>query len=271
MTREAWLTLHPYLQLVADFQVQVETALSVVPITYPATPHWDDYLNDFRDGVPLLHSAGAALNLEPVQEVIKCLMEELASKPLRPHIAKEISALAAELRNEKDAPRRVVRWLINEGDSTSTYPGLLRYLGWAALRRFLCVTVNVFGEWRDEERWLRRYCPTCGSLPAMAQLVGFDAGRTRLLSCGGCCTRWRFRRTGCPFCETSDEHRLSVVAIEGESGLRIDYCGSCGGYLKTYDGGEGELFLLEDWTSLHLDIIARDRGMKRLATSLYEL
>jgi hypothetical protein len=29
--------------------------------------------------------------------------------------------------------------------------------------------------------------------------------------------------------------------------------------------------LLADWTSIHLDIIAQDRGLKRLATSLYQL
>jgi hypothetical protein len=29
--------------------------------------------------------------------------------------------------------------------------------------------------------------------------------------------------------------------------------------------------LLADWTSLHLDVLARDRGLKRLAASLYEL
>lgn len=271
MTREAWLTRHPYLQLVSDFQVQVETAVSVVPITYPAIPHWDDYLDDFCSGVPLLHSAGAAIDLEPAQEVIKCLIEELASRPLHPRLAKEIPALAGELRGEKDAPRHAVRWLIHEDEFASNYPGLLRYLGWIALHRFLRPTMHLFGEWRDEERWLRRYCPGCGSLPAMAQLVGIDAGRARFLSCGCCSTRWRYRRTGCPFCETNDEHRLSAVAIEGENGLRIDYCKSCGGYLKTYDGEAGESFLLEDWTSLHLDIIARDRGMKRLAASLYEL
>ena len=271
MTREVWLTRHPYLQSLADFQVQVETALSVVPIPRPATPHWDDYLCDFSSGVPLLHSAGVAIDLEPAQEVITCLIEELASRPLRLRLAKEIPALATELRGEPDAPRRAVRWLIHEHECTSSYPGLLRYLGWTALRRFLRPTVNAFGKWRDEERWLRRYCPTCGSLPTMAQLVGVDAGRTRLLLCGCCGTGWRYRRTGCPFCETEDEHRLSVVAIEGENGLRIDYCGSCGGYLKTYDGGGGESFLLEDWTSLHLDIVARDRGLKRSASSLYQL
>ena len=84
-------------------------------------------------------------------------------------------------------------------------------------------------------------------------------------------TRWRYRRTGCPFCDAQDEHRLAVVAVEGEAGLRIDYCDACSGYLKTYDGEGSESVLLADWTSLHLDVIARDRGLKRLAASLYDL
>jgi FdhE protein len=66
-------------------------------------------------------------------------------------------------------------------------------------------------------------------------------------------------------------HRLSVIGIEGESGLRIDYCDSCRGYLKTYDGQGSEDLLLSDWTSLHLDLLAGDRGLRRLAASLYEL
>ena len=103
----------------------------------------------------------------------------------------------------------------------------------------------------------------------MAQLVGIDPGRLRLLSCGRC--RTRYRRTGCPFCENRDDHRLAVLDVEGEDGLRIDYCESCRGYLKTYNGVGHETILLADWTSLHLDVIARDRGLKRLAGSLYEL
>jgi FdhE protein len=62
-----------------------------------------------------------------------------------------------------------------------------------------------------------------------------------------------------------------VVSVEGEAGLRIDYCDVCSGYLKTYDGEGSESVLLADWTSLHLDMIARDRGLKRLAASLYDL
>jgi FdhE protein len=59
--------------------------------------------------------------------------------------------------------------------------------------------------------------------------------------------------------------------VEGEGGLRIDYCEACRGYLKTYDGEGSENVLLADWTSLHLDVIACDRGLKRLAASLYTL
>jgi hypothetical protein len=29
--------------------------------------------------------------------------------------------------------------------------------------------------------------------------------------------------------------------------------------------------MLSDWTTLHLDLVARDRGLERLAESLYEL
>jgi FdhE protein len=62
-----------------------------------------------------------------------------------------------------------------------------------------------------------------------------------------------------------------TLAIEGESRLRIDYCEACSGYLKTYTGEGSEALFLADWTSIHLDIIARDRGLKRLAASLYAL
>jgi FdhE protein len=86
----------------------------------------------------------------------------------------------------------------------------------------------------------------------MSQLVGGDSGRLRLFSCGCCNTRWQFRRIGCPFCESTDDHRLSTLTIEGEKYLRIDYCQSCGAYLKTYDGEGNEPIFLADWTSLHL-------------------
>lgn len=52
--------------------------------------------------------------------------------------------------------------------------------------------------------------------------------------------------------------------------MRIDHCETCGGYVKTYVGQGDETLLLADWSSVHLDLIAQDRGLKRLAASLHE-
>jgi FdhE protein len=194
-------------------------------------PDWEDYRADFLAGVPLLSSTNAGVDFEPGERIAATLAEQLAAGV--------------------------------------TSAGLLRYLSWTVMARYLSPVITAFAGWRDEERWLRRQCPTCGSLPAMAQLVGADPGRKRLLVCGCCHTRWQFARTGCPFCETNAQ-RLASVTVAGESGLRIDHCESCHGYLKTYDGEGNEALLLSDWSSLHLDLLAHDRGLKKLAASLYE-
>jgi len=271
MTQDVWLSNHPYLHSLVEFHAQVITVAASNPRASADIPNWADYLSDYQAGIPLLRSSGVAIDLNPTGAMLVSLVESLASSPLPGTLAAECRLLENQLRSETNAPRRAVAWLLDSEDFKPAQPGLLRYLGWNALARFLSPLLEGFGSWRDEERWLRAYCPTCGSPPAMAQLVGIDPGRIRLLSCGCCGTRWRYRRIRCPFCESPDDHRLSALAIQGEQYLRIDYCQSCRAYLKTYTGDGSEAFFLADWTSLHLDIIARDRGLKRLANSLYEL
>ena len=61
------------------------------------------------------------------------------------------------------------------------------------------------------------------------------------------------------------------MSIEDEGALRIDYCDSGRGFLKTYDGHGCEPVLLADWTSLHLDVAAAERGWLRLGSSLYDV
>jgi FdhE protein len=271
MTPDRWLEAHSYLRPLADLSAQVDRAVATIDVLDARIPDWEDYRADFLAGVPLLPSTDAAVDLEPGGRMAGALLERLTSGLSSETLAAEARALDTELRREPHLSRRIADFLLGDETLTPPFPGLLRYVAWTAMARFLRPVVNAFDRWRDEERWFRRYCPTCGSLPAMAQLVGVDPGRRRLLSCGCCRTRWRYRRTGCPFCDVQDEHRLAVVGIEGEEGLRIDYCETCRGYLKTYDGQGSEDVLLADWTSLHLDVIAADRGLKRLAASLYEI
>jgi FdhE protein len=271
MTRDVWLVKHPYLQGVADLQALVDTAVAEVHIPVPPVPSLDHYISDFQAGIPLLLSQKIAIDFVDLEKPLRLLVESLALQPLPERLSRDNRTLEAQLHADRDSPRRALAWLFDNDSFTPTNPGLLRYLGWAVLGRYLSPVVDAFNGWRDEERWLRSYCPTCGALAAMAQLVGTDPGRLRFLSCGCCRTRWRYRRTGCPFCQSEDDHRLAVVAVEGEAGLRIDYCEACSGYVKTYEGQGSESVLLADWTSLHLDIIARDRGLMRCAGSLYHL
>jgi FdhE protein len=269
MTADLWVEAHSYLRPVADLSAHVDRAAAGIAVPNICIPGWDDYLADYLAGVPLLWSASAAVDLEPGGRMAAALLGRLASDTSSEWLAAEALALDRALRQEPQVSRYIADFLLGDRTRTMVSPGLLRFVAWTAMARYLRPVVQAFSQWRDEEKWLRRYCPTCGSLPAMGQLVGADPGRLRLLSCGGCGTRWQFKRTGCPFCETNTQ-RLTSVSIEGEPGLRIDHCESCGGYLKTYDGQGNETLWLSDWSSLHLDLIAHDRGLKRLAASLYE-
>jgi FdhE protein len=271
MTQDFWLAKHPYLQRVAELQAVIDAAMAEVSIPRASVPRWDDYVNDFHAGIPLLRSPRVRIDFRDVDKALASLVKALPAKLLPGKLAQDIRTLGAQLDVDVDSPRRAMAWLLHHDAFTPANPGLLRYLGWTVLARYLYPIVEVFGVWRDEDRWLRSYCPTCGALPSMAQLVGIDPGRLRFLSCGCCRSRWRYRRTGCPFCQKEDDHRLAVVTVEGESGLRIDYCEACKGYVKTYEGQGSERLLLADWSSLHLDILAGDRGLKRCAESLYQL
>jgi FdhE protein len=254
---------------------RVERALTEVGVGTPVLepPDFESHRSDFLAGLPLLRRDPPLLSLEPAGRLTAALVANLAGDSGL--LGGEARMLDEQLRDmaQAEAPRRVADWLMNDDSFTPSVPGLLRFLGWTAAARFLAPATAAFASWREgdlDERWLRRYCPLCGSPPAMAQLVVVDAGRKRLLACGACGSRWGYKRTKCPFCE-ADAEKLSSMKAEGEAGLRIDSCQSCRGYVKTYDGQGNEGLLLADWTSLHLDLLAQDRGLKRMANSLYEL
>jgi FdhE protein len=269
VTLDDWVRSHPFLEPLARVSHRIDAAVDAAATPLPVPSDWDEYVEEFTAGVPLLHSQ-MPIDLEDAGLAVCTVVDRLASDPLCPTLAEDAAALSVQLQRDRLAPRRVASWLMGDESWKPVRGGLLRSVGWITFSTALRPLVHAFAEWRDDDRWLRRYCPTCGVLPAMAQLVGVDPGRRRLMACGRCASQWRFVRTGCPFCET-ESHRLASVGVEGEGGLRIDFCEACRGYLKTYSGQGDERVLLADWTSLHLDVVARKRGLKRMATSLYEL
>jgi FdhE protein len=261
-----WIARHPYLEQLATFHHQVEAALRDISIPVAGLPVWDDYRGDFLDGIPLLHSSKVSIDLVPAEGAIHSLLAKLSSRSLPGNLLEECQGF---LHSAFYPDHGIVDSLLANGPFTPEIPSSLSYFGWAVLARFLAPVTEAFRNWRDEESWLLNYCPTCGTLPAMAQLAGAEPERRRLLSCGCCKTHWRYARTGCPFCQEAGNHPLTSLSVEGEAGLRIDYCEGCRGYLKTYNGEGNERLLLADWTSIHLDIVALDRGLNPYRRSLY--
>ena len=271
MTRDAWLAERPYLNTIAKLHDVISAAAGEASISSVKVPLLDPYRDEFRAGVPLLLNSAVRIDVRPAETALVTFVEHLADRPMPEGFVQEVRDFAADLRGDTDLAGHAIAWLLQRSTFPPRNPALLHFLGWIMMARYLNPLVNAFAAWREEESWLRNYCPTCASPPAMAQILRAEPASLRFLTCGDCGTRWRFPRTRCPFCETEDDHLSATMAIDGEHALQIAFCNGCKGYLKTCSGEQYEPFLLDDWTSLHLDVIAQDHGLKRYAASRYHL
>ena len=108
--------------------------------------------------------------------------------------------------------------------------------------------------------WRKGHCPVCGSRPGLAVL---GAEGRRSLYCPFCRHQWRAPRIFCAHCENTRSGELHYFFSEGEKDLRVDVCDRCRHYIKSIDQRElaRPVYLpLEQIASLHLDIIAADKG-----------
>src|SRR6476660_7524326 len=140
MTRESWLEAHPYLADVARVRQEIDEAVAVAtpPLSGPAD--WDDYAEDFFTGVPLLLSAARA-DLHSAGQAVMATFHRLS-----------IDA-------PNGTPDGVIEFLLGDDTWQPENSGLLRTVGWISLALSLRPLVDAFSAWRDDDKWLRRYCP----------------------------------------------------------------------------------------------------------------
>ena len=115
----------------------------------------------------------------------------------------------------------------------------------------------------NSDAWLKGVCPVCGSLPSLA-LLGEEVGKRSLL-CSFCGYQWQIERLLCPFCNNKEQQSLHYFYAEDEESHRIDLCEKCRQYIKTIDlrkAGVSDPFI-EDLATLHLDILASQKGYQR--------
>jgi FdhE protein len=115
----------------------------------------------------------------------------------------------------------------------------------------------------DPETWRKTRCPVCGSLPTLSLLRGDGGMRYSLCSC--CDYQWRIDRLSCSVCGSKEQGTLHYFCGEGEDACRIDLCDTCHHYIKTIDYRNLEESdpSLEDLATLHLDVLAVQKGYRR--------
>ena len=109
-------------------------------------------------------------------------------------------------------------------------------------------------------------CPVCGGAPLMARIGREDT--KRVLECSLCGTSWTARRIRCLGCGNEDDTALGFIYLEDEA-CRIDKCDKCHSYIKTLDErkrpeDKGRALRIEDVATLHLDILAEEKGYHSL-------
>jgi FdhE protein len=121
--------------------------------------------------------------------------------------------------------------------------------------------------------WWEGYCPVCGAWPAVAEYTGLE--RKRQLRCSRCSTGWAIPTLRCVFCDETRHAELGYLTLEdGDDTRKIEICRTCSGYLKGHSTVRSLApwaLLLDDLTTVHLDLAALERGYKRPARPGYAL
>jgi len=81
-------------------------------------------------------------------------------------------------------------------------------------------------------------------------------------------------RIFCPFCENTDSQTLKYFFSESEKGYRVDVCDKCRKYIKTVDTRTVDHPIhppLEQISTLHLDMMAREKGLEGGASITFQL
>ena len=270
-----YLEKHPFLQEIGKLNIGAEAILAELDVEDFSLPSLSAYEEDFKQGIPLLQHADFQVALgKPVENVMRKLIQGLLKEEIPEALKSFCQSLDGYLA-ENAATEMIGYVLCQEGDSIRSFcekKGLnanaLSYIVWLAVSHVLEPLEKEKDAWLKDHSWERNYCPVCGSLPVLAQLKKKNQGRERHLVCGNCHATWHYKRIGCICCGNEDLNKLRLLESEAEPEMRIDVCEECHSYIKTYLNEGQEAIYLADWTTLHLDMAAEEKGFKRKGNSL---
>jgi len=219
-------------------------------------------------GLPLLGKEEFAIDLEAAQRLFHTL--SAIGKRSTPKMGDEIPRITEAVEAGKlDLEGLLSKhydgdYLTHEAEHCGVDKGILAFLIQASVRPCLEAQMEQLRDSLNLEEWLQGECPLCGSPPQMAQLR--DEGGKRYLQCPFCGCQWRWERIACPYCSNKDFDSLHYLSSEEEEAYRVDLCDHCKGYIKTVDSRKLDYdpsLDLEDVVTIHLDILAMEKGYRR--------
>lgn len=226
-------------------------------------------------GVPLAAESPPPLAADDVEDLLGGVMEQLAALDAARAPALQRLAAAWDARAVSPASLLPSRDGIGDGtaESASGLDGdAVAVLACATLRPLLDAWLSGARPHLEGAEWGRGVCPFCGAPPGFIDLV---EGGHRRLACHFCGGAWSFAKLRCPLCGVEGTEALYRLKAEGaDEGYVVSGCRRCHGYLKELDRRErwnGGPALLEDWSTPHLDIVARRQGYRKPIPALLDL
>lgn len=261
--KPAYQEIYPFLEPLLLAQIKEKSDLSVSP------PALDEQTarEHLAQRLPLLKRWDFPVDIEASERLLQVAGAHVPEANLPLKGAHE--ALAAALAKQPEQKGEVWRsflhhewepweeWVRTEGVDL---PSLL-FLARSCLRPSVERTAEALAErFGPFGGWTEGHCPVCGSLPSLITFV--DQGQRRG-HCSWCGSTWGLNRMQCPFCDNRDHDSLGYLAIEQEPQYRVQYCRACRRYFKALDLREWSgpfVLALEEWVTLHLDILAQRSG-----------
>ena len=248
---------------VKEAQEKAKSAVRIKPIHL--RKEWRDLLA--KEGFPLLERKDFPLDTEASLSLFQSLCR--IGMETNPTMAEQLKKIEKNIENKK----LDVKKLLEEGWEDQTIEEIAHQLELNkrifsffihnSMMPSIEAGVKQLLQEINTDTWVKNTCPICGSLPHLS-LLKEEVGK-RYLLCSYCGYSWRTDRLSCPFCDNKEQASLHYFYGEGEENHRIDLCDICHQYIKTIDTrtmGEEDISL-EDLATLHLDLLASEKGYKR--------
>ena len=220
-----------------------------------------------KEDFPLIEKESFPLDIEASIQLFWSLCQ--IGKAANPHMALQAEKIGEAITNTKIDLKKLFKGGVKEQkiEQVAAESGfdknIFSFFIHSSIRPSIEAGMEQLRGELDPETRRKSHCPVCGSLPSLSLLKGEEGKRYLLCSC--CGYQWRADRLSCPVCNNTDQGSLQYFCGEGEDACRIDLCDTCHHYIKTIDYRSLEESdpSLEDLATLHLDVLAAQKGYRR--------